>query len=340
MADAQPVVTLLHGNGGRQTQALIRDVFLEAYGNPHLSAMGDAAHLSLEHGELAFTTDSFVVSPPFFPGGDIGSLAVAGTVNDLAVSGARPQCLTAAFILEEGFPLADLERIARSMAATAAGAGVNIVAGDTKVVERGSGDGVFINTAGIGLLDTSTVPPGTRALQPGDVIMVSGPVGDHGTAVMAAREDFPLQVAVESDCACIHELAWAAQQAAPGQLRVMRDPTRGGLATTLCEFVAGSSVSITLQEAHIPLRPGVRSLCELTGVDPLYLACEGRLVLGIAPGAVETLLATLQAHPLGTEAAVIGRVGSEQPGSLLLNTVIGGTRVLDLLSGEMLPRIC
>lgn len=339
MHGSESTVLLAHGSGGQLSHELIRDVFVRAFANPGLAELGDAAVVDLPPGSrLALTTDSFVVQPLFFPGGDIGKLAVCGTVNDLAVAGATPLYLTAGFILEEGLPLATLERVVASMAETAHAAGVQIVTGDTKVVERGAADGLFINTAGVGSLpaDRSFTPV---HLRPGDVLLVNGPLGDHGLAVMLQREGLEFGSALESDCAPLNGLIAAVLTAAPGAVRCMRDPTRGGLATVLNEW-AEVGVGITLDEAALPIREEVRGACEVLGLDPLYAANEGKVVLAVAPEAAEATLAALRAHPLGRDAARIGQVTAEHPRRVVLQTLYGARRIVEMLTGAQLPRIC
>ncbi|ROO84660.1 hydrogenase maturation carbamoyl dehydratase HypE [Actinocorallia herbida] len=336
-------VTLAHGAGGKASQTLIDDVFVTAFRNPALDALGDGAVLDLGLGtgvpRLVMTTDSYVVSPVFFPGGDIGDLAVNGTVNDLAVSGARPMHLSAAFILEEGFPIGDLRRIAASMAAAAARAGVAIVTGDTKVVQRGKGDGCYITTAGVGLLDRPEAL-GVAEVRPGDAVLVSGPIGDHGVTVMLARGDLDLAADLESDTAPLHSIVAALRDAVPGAVRMMRDATRGGVATVLNEIARGAGAAVILDEAAVPVRPAVSGACELLGIDPLYVACEGRFVAVVAEDGAAEALAALRAHPQGADAAVVGRVADDPPGLVLLKTAFGGTRIVDVLVGDPLPRIC
>lgn len=331
-------ITLAHGDGGQATQRLIDEVFRPFLTNPALDQGGDSAVLSLPGpGRLALTTDSFVVSPLFFPGGDVGHLAVCGTVNDLAVAGARPLWLTAGFILEEGFPLASLKRLVASMAATAQAAGVVVVAGDTKVVGRGQGDGCYINTAGVGL-----VPPGRDLspgrIQPGDAIVVSGAVAEHGVAILSTRAGLTFDTPVVSDAAPIHQLAELALAAAPG-LSFMRDPTRGGLATVVAEIAAATGNDLVLDESAVPVAPAVAGACEMLGLDPLYLACEGRLVAWCPQDQAGALLDALRAHPAAQGACVVGHVGGTG-GRAYLRTALGGTRRLGRLAGENLPRIC
>jgi hydrogenase expression/formation protein HypE len=331
-------ITLSHGAGGKATHNLIEAVFLDAFRNPALEPLPDAATLSMDGVRLAFTTDSFVVSPLFFPGGDIGELAVNGTVNDLAMVGARPVSLSAAFILEEGFALEDLRQVTASMAAASARAGVRIVTGDTKVVQRGKGDGCYINTAGIGAMERP-VSLHPAAARPGDVVLVSGPIGDHGVTVMLARGELDIAADVVSDTAPLHELVAALLDAAPGT-RLLRDATRGGVATVLNEVAAASKTAVVVDEDAVPVRPQVRGASELLGIDPLYVACEGRLVAVLPADQADAGLAALRRHELGAEAAMIGRVADDPPGLVLLRTGFGGTRIVDMLVGDPLPRIC
>jgi len=337
--DDHPRVVLAHGGGGRLGRALVEGVFLEAFRNAALEELHDGAVLALEGGRLAFTTDSYVVRPLFFPGGDIGSLAVHGTVNDLAMCGARPVGLSAGFILEEGLPLEDLRRIVRSMQAAAAAAGVPIVTGDTKVVERGKGDGVFINTAGVGL-----VPPGIeiapRRARPGDALLLSGPIGQHGIAVLSVREGLAFETRIESDSAPLHDLVARVLDAAGEAVHVLRDPTRGGVASATNEIAASARVGIALDERSIPVPEEVRGACEILGLDPLYVANEGRCLAVVAGERAEAALEAMRAHPLGREAARVGGVVEEHPGRVVLRSRIGGSRIVDMLSGEQLPRIC
>jgi hydrogenase expression/formation protein HypE len=331
-------ITLSHGSGGKATHTLIEAVFLEAFGNPALDPLEDAARLRIGDARLALTTDSYVVSPLFFPGGDIGDLAVNGTVNDLAVSGATPLYLTCGFILEEGFPIADLTRIVASMRAAADRAGVSIVTGDTKVVQRGKADGCYINTAGIGVIEGSS-PLGMSCVRPGDAILVSGPIGEHGVTIMLARGELDIEADLESDTAALNGLV-AELLAATTGVHAMRDATRGGVATILNEMATDAQVSVIVDENAIPVKAEVRGASELLGIDPLYVACEGRLVAAVAGDQAEAALAAMRAHPLGAQAAVIGRVAADQPGMVLLNTAFGGTRIVDMLVGDPLPRIC
>ena len=331
-------ITLAHGAGGKATHTLIDALFLESFRNPVLEAMEDQATLSVGGARLAFTTDSFVVHPLFFPGGNIGDLAVNGTVNDLAVGGARPLYLSAGFILEEGFPVADLQRIADSMAVAAAVAGVQIVTGDTKVVPKGLCDGVYINTAGIGVIERD-ITLGAGTVQPGDAVLVSGPIGDHGVTVMLARGELDIESDITSDTAPLAELIGVLLDATTG-VRVMRDATRGGVATILNEVARASNVAIVVDERAVPTREEVRGASEILGIDPLYVACEGRLVIVVDGAETQTALAALRSHPLGEGAAVIGRVKDDPPTLVLLKTEFGGTRIVDMLVGDPLPRIC
>ncbi|MCG5218650.1 hydrogenase expression/formation protein HypE [Streptosporangium sp. KLBMP 9127] len=341
-------ITLAHGSGGKATHTLIDAVFLEAFRNPLLAPLEDGATLSLGTARAVFTTDSFVVNPLFFPGGDIGDLAVNGTVNDLAVCGARPLYLSAGFILEEGFPVADLRRITASMSAAAKAAGVSIVTGDTKVVERGKADGCYITTAGVGLIDRPALgppPEGSPGLsisgaRPGDAVVVSGPIGEHGAAIMVARGEFEIEADLASDTAPLHDLVAALLDALPTQVRTMRDATRGGVATILNEVATGSEVAVVVEETAVPVRAEVTGVCELLGIDPLYVACEGRFVAVVDGAYADRALQALHGHPLGRGAAVIGRVVADPAGLVLLKTTFGGTRIVDLLVGDPLPRIC
>jgi len=369
-------ILLAHGSGGVLSHELVHEVFARQFSNPFLDDLGDAAVVGeLPPGRLALTTDSYVVQPLFFPGGDIGKLAVCGTVNDLAVAGARPLYLTTGFILEEGLSLKTLERVVASMAETAREAGIVIVAGDTKVVEHGAADGLFINTAGVGI-----VPPGVDLspahLRPGDALLINGPVGDHGLAVMLQREGLGFQSTLQSDVAPLHGLIAALLEAIPDQVRCLRDATRGGLATVLNEWVSttvyppsippnggeaspispslgkaspisptlggtkGGKIGIEIEETAIPVREAVRAACEFLGLDPLYAANEGKVVIAVAAEAAETALAALRAHPLGHEAAIIGRVTAEHGGRVVLRTPYGARRILAMLTGAQLPRIC
>jgi len=332
-------VDLSHGSGGRAMAQLIADIFNDSFANDLLAQGNDQAVFDIPAGRMAMTTDGYVVSPLFFPGGDIGSLAVHGTVNDLAMSGAKPLYLSASFILEEGFPLADLQRIARSMGAAAREAGVKIVTGDTKVVERGKADGVFISTAGVGLVPDGVELSGDRA-RPGDAILVSGTLGDHGVAIMSSRENLQFETQIVSDSAALHGLTEVMVAACGADLRLMRDPTRGGLAATLNEIAHQSGVGIRIEEDALPIRPEVAAACELLGLDPLFVANEGKLVAFVAPEAAEQLLSVMRAHPLGRDAALIGHVVADDNRFVQMTTSFGGGRIVDWLSGEQLPRIC
>ncbi|TSE31023.1 Hydrogenase expression/formation protein HypE [Tepidimonas thermarum] len=333
-----------HGAGGKAAAQLIEELFLAAFDNEYLRQGDDGAVLALPafdpaEGRLVMATDGHVISPLFFPGGDIGCLSVHGTVNDVAMLGARPLYLSASFIIEEGFPLADLQRIVRSMATAAREAGVPVVTGDTKVVEQGKGDGVFISTTGVGVLPSGVCISGRHA-QPGDVILLSGTIGDHGVAVLSQRESLAFETTIQSDTAPLHTLVAAILAAAPGAVRVLRDPTRGGLATTLNEIARQSGVGMLLQEAAIPVKPQVKAACELLGLDPLYVANEGKLIAVVASEAAEAVLAAMRTHPLGQDAARIGEVTADPHQFVQMATSFGGRRVVDWLSGEQLPRIC
>ena len=333
------LITLAHGAGGKATHTLIEAVFLEAFDNPLLAPLEDQAVFTAGGARLALTTDSYVVSPLFFPGGDIGDLAVNGTVNDLAVSGARPLYLSAGFILEEGFPVADLTRIVASMAAAASASGVQIVTGDTKVVQRGRADGCYINTAGVGVLERP-VTLGAAQCRAGDVVLVSGPIGDHGVTVLLARGELDLESDITSDTAALNGLIAGVLDACESGVRCLRDAPRGGVATILNEIARAANVAAVIDEAAIPVRPEVRGAAEILGIDPLYVACEGRLVAVVAPEAADAALAAMRAHPLGERAAVIGQLRPDPPTLVLLKTEFGGTRIVDLLIGDPLPRIC
>ena len=332
-------VDMAHGSGGRAMAQLIDELFARHLGNEYLGQGDDGAVLpATGEGRLVMATDAHVVSPLFFPGGDIGCLSVHGTINDVAVMGAKPLYLAASFILEEGFPLGDLARIVQSMAAAASAAGVPVVTGDTKVVERGKGDGVFITTTGVGV-----VPPGRelsgRRARPGDVILVSGTLGDHGMAIMAERESLGFESPIVSDTAALHGLI-ESLLATGADIRVLRDPTRGGLATTLNEIARQSGVGMMLQEKVLPVQPAVNAACELLGLDPLYVANEGKIVAICAENDAETLLTAMRAHPLGKRAAIIGQVHADDHHFVQMTTAFGGRRIVDWLSGEQLPRIC
>lgn len=330
-------VLMGHGSGGRLSAQLIRDLFLPAFNNPLLSKLDDQAVFSAGEARLALTTDSFVVTPLFFPGGDIGKLAVNGTVNDLAMSGAKPLYLSAAFILEEGLPMEELQAVVASMAQAAREAGVSIVTGDTKVVSRGSADKLFITTAGVGIVPDGVSISASHA-RPGDLVLLSGAIGDHGMAVMSVRENLELEGSISSDTAPLHRLVAAMLEA--GEIHALRDPTRGGLSATVCEIAAVSKTGIELDELKIPVHAGVRAACEILGLDPMLVANEGKLVAFAAQDSAERVLAAMQALPEGRDAAIIGEVTDGHPGMALLRTEIGGTRILDLPFSEQLPRIC
>jgi hydrogenase expression/formation protein HypE len=334
-----PQVTLAHGGGGRLTHTLIERMFLAAFRNPALEPLHDGAVLEVAAGRLALTTDSFVVSPLFFPGGDIGSLAVHGTVNDLAMCGARPVALTAAFVLEEGLPMDDLWRIVRSMAQAARDAGVSVVTGDTKVVDRGKGDGVFITTTGLGVVREGVRIAPTRA-RPGDRVLLSGRIADHGIAIMSVREGLEFGTTIQSDSAALNGLVEVLLDAAGERVHVLRDPTRGGLASATNEIATSAQVGVRLEETAIPVAEQVRGACEILGLDPLYVANEGKCLAVVAPEAAAAALAALRAHPLGREAAIVGEVVAGHPGRVMLRSRVGGERIVDMLSGEQLPRIC
>ena len=327
------IITLDYGSGGKKTAALIDEIIVPELGNAALNSLGDGAVLE---GGLAFSTDSFVVSPLFFPGGDIGKLSVCGTVNDLAMCGAEPKYLSLALIIEEGLPAEDLRRVVASIKSAAEAAGVQVVTGDTKVVERGRGDGLYINTAGIGLVKYPGLGP--DKMRPGDAVLISGTAGDHGAAVMLARDGL-MEGEIRSDCAALNGLAFALLDSG-AQVRVLRDPTRGGVATTLCEFAESAKLGIELDEAAIPVRRDVSAACALLGLDPLYCANEGKMLAVVAPEDAQAALAALRSRPEGENAAIIGRVTVERPGRVALRTAAGGARLLQKLAGAQLPRIC
>ena len=331
-------ILLAHGSGGELSHQLVASLFAKNFQNPLLQPLDDSAVIPADGGRWAFTTDSYVVTPLFFPGGDIGKLAVCGTVNDLSMSGAHPLYLSAGFIIEEGFLFADLKRIVESMQRTAAEAGVMIITGDTKVVNRGAADGVFINTAGIG-----RVPPGIHIsghnARPGDKVLVSGTLGDHGVAILSAREGLEFSTALVSDCAPLNHLVKRLIAASP-HIHCLRDPTRGGLSSTLNELARQSGVGIWVEEERIPMKEEVRGACELLGFEPWNMANEGKLVAIVAADAAEAILGEMSEHPLGRDAAIIGEVREDFPGKVVLRTPIGSTRILDMMVGEPLPRIC
>ena len=341
------LILMAHGSGGKLSQDLVEHLFVRHFDNPTLLELGDSAVLPIPDAQsplprtrLAFSTDSYVVSPLFFPGGDIGKLAVCGTVNDLSMSGAKPLWLSAGFIIEEGLPLAELERVVASMASTAQSSGVQFVTGDTKVVDKGSADKLFINTAGVGLLPPGIEIAGDRA-QPGDIVILSGTIGDHGMTIMTQREGLRFDSPLESDCAPLNGMVADLLAAVPpGSIHCLRDPTRGGLATTLNELAGRSGVGIEIHETSVPIRDEVRAACELLGLDPFYVANEGKLIAIVAPETAEVALASLQAHRFGRRAAVVGWVDEAHTGRVVLRTALGARRVVDVLVGEQLPRIC
>lgn len=331
---------LAHGGGGSLMNDLIRNLFIRYFANPVLSEQSDSAVVRLPGDRISFTTDSFVVDPIFFPGGDIGKLAVCGTLNDLAVSGARPLYLSVSFILEEGLLLSDLERIVQSMAETVAQAGVSIVAGDTKVVPKGKGDKVFITTTGLGFLPEEFVEISSgNTIRPGDIILVNGSLGDHGIAVLLQRESFQFHSSIQSDCADLYSVIREVLEVCP-TVRFMRDATRGGLATVLCEVAEKRRFGIELDEEQIPVHPAVAEACEMLGMDPLYIANEGKVVLVVPEKDAKKVLEVMRNHPLGSNAAWVGRVTGEYPGKVIMKTKLGGTRWIDYLTGDQLPRIC
>lgn len=327
-----------HGSGGRLSAALMRDIFLPAFGNPVLDELNDQASVRLGPGRVAFSTDSYVVKPLFFPGGSIGELAVYGTVNDLAVGGAEPQYLSAAFILEEGLPLETLRKVVEQMAEAARRAGVSIVTGDTKVVEKGSGDQVFITTAGIGVIPEG-VMLGPRYVRDGDKILLSGPIGEHGVTILAQREGLGVSGELKSDSTPLTQLCRAVVKAAPG-LRMMRDLTRGGLSSAVNEIAASARVGIALEERKIPVSEAVRGICELFGLDAMYVANEGKLIAIVAPEDAEAALVAMRTVEIGAGAQVIGTVTSKRPGCVVMRTSFGTDRIVDMLAGDQLPRIC
>jgi hydrogenase expression/formation protein HypE len=349
--DASQTILLAHGSGGQLGHELVEQIFVRHFSNAALAELNDSAILPVSgfgsqvpgsksrNLQLAFTTDSYVISPLFFPGGDIGKLAVCGTVNDLAVTGAQARYLSAGFIVEEGLPMETLEQVVVSMAATARAAGVQIVTGDTKVVDHGAADKLFVNTAGVGF-----VPGGLdlapRRLQPGDRILINGTIGDHGMAVMMQREGLEFSSPLVSDCAPLNGLIADLLAACPDGVRCMRDPTRGGLVATLNEWARAAELGLEIEETAIPLRQEVRGACEILGLDPLYVANEGKIVVAVAPESADAALSALRAHPLGGEAAIIGQVTEEHPSRVVVRTLLGARRILDMLVGEQLPRIC
>jgi hydrogenase expression/formation protein HypE len=335
---ARDTILLGHGSGGKLSAELIRDVFLPAFLNPTLARLDDQAVVNVNGQRLAITTDSFVVKPLFFPGGDIGSLAVHGTVNDLAMGGATPLFLTVAFIIEEGFSMDELRRIVDSLRHAAAAAGVQVVTGDTKVVEKGKGDGLFINTTGIGLVPEG-VNLSAEGAQPGDKVLVSGSIGDHGIAILAQRAGLEFETQIVSDSAALHTMV-ADMLRVTFDIHCMRDPTRGGVSSTLNEIAQQSRVGIELQESALPIHEQVQGACELLGLDPLYVANEGKLIAIVAPEAAAAVLHAMRSHPLGREAQIIGSVRKANPGLVTMRTPLGTSRVVDMLAGDQLPRIC
>lgn len=332
------MVDMSHGSGGRAMAQLIEELFVKHLDNDLLRQANDQAAFDVPEGRMVMSTDGHVISPLFFPGGDIGSLSIHGTINDVAMSGARPLYLAAGFILEEGFPFSELEKIVVSMAKAASDAGVPVVTGDTKVVEKGKGDGIFITTTGVGIVPAGVHISGERA-QPGDAILVSGTIGDHGVAIMSSRENLEFETTIESDSAALHTLI-AEMVAAVPDIHCLRDPTRGGLATTLNELAQQSAVGMKLYETLLPVNPAVSAACELLGLDPLYVANEGKLICICAQEDSKKLLAIMQAHPLGQQSAIVGEVIEDDNGFVQMETSFGGSRVVDWLAGEQLPRIC
>ncbi len=334
-----PHVLLAHGGGGRLTQMLIERMFVPTFDNAILESLHDGAILNVDGARLAFSTDSFVINPIFFPGGNIGSLAVHGTVNDLAMCGAKPLGLSAGLILEEGLPMDDLWRIVQSMQSAARSAGAAIVTGDTKVVDRGKGDGVYINITGVGLIPAG-VQVSPRRAQAGDVVLVNGAIAVHGIAIMSVREGLEFETTLKSDSAALNGLTARILDAGGEQVHVLRDPTRGGVASALNEIADSAKVGVLLDEKNIPLDEAVRGACEILGFDPLYVANEGKLLAIVAPQAANVVLEAMRRHPLGRQAAIIGQIVDQHPGKVFMRSRIGGTRVIDMLSGEQLPRIC
>lgn len=331
-------VEMVHGSGGKAMAQLIDQLFLQAFSNPYLDQLNDQASFNLPPGKIVMATDSHVISPLFFPGGDIGALSVHGTVNDVAMSGAVPKYLSAGFILEEGFPLADLKRIVDSMAAAAEEAGVSIVTGDTKVVERGKGDGCFINTTGIGVVPDGIELGGDR-VKPGDKIIVSGSLGDHGVAIMSLRENLTFETTIESDSQSLHDLVATMVEAVP-ELHCLRDPTRGGISATLNEIAQQAGAGMQIYEEAIPVKPQVKAACEFLGLDPLFVANEGKLVAFCPADKAEHLVEVMRSHPKGAEAAIIGEVTEDSLNFVQMQTAFGGNRMVDWINGEQLPRIC
>lgn len=333
-----PKVLMAHGGGGKLSQQIIQKMILPQFGNDVLQPLHDGAIFAIEGQQFAFSTDSYVISPIFFPGGDIGELAINGTVNDLAMCGARPLYLSAAFIIEEGFPMDDLWRVIVSMQSAAAQAGVLLVTGDTKVVDRGKGDKIFVNTSGIGVIGEG-VQVGSRNARVGDAVMVSGAIAVHGIAIMSVREGLEFETQIKSDTAPLHELVQSMLEVCKN-IHVLRDPTRGGIASALNEIAESSRVGIRIDEKNIPVTESVRGACEILGLDPLYVANEGKLLAFVPPGEAKNVISAMRRHKYGTDSAIIGEVVAEHPGTVVMRTSIGGTRVVDMMSGEQLPRIC
>lgn len=339
MKPMNEIITLGHGSGGKLTHQLIGDLFYEYFKNDILLQSGDSAVFAGSGGRMAFTTDSYVISPIFFKGGNIGRLAVCGTVNDLAVTGACPKYISCGFIIEEGLPLKDLKAIAQSMAETAEEAGVRIVTGDTKVVQKGCADRIFINTSGIGFLPEG-VDLTSGNIRNGDKIILSGTMGDHGTAILLERENLKIQSNIASDCAPLYSLIAPVIEKLHSSVRVMRDPTRGGVATTLNELIAGTGLSIQLTEDALPVRDEVKGICEILGMDPLYMANEGKVLIIADADSAEIVIELLKTSPYGKDAAIIGTVTDDFPDKVFINTLAGGNRIIDMLTGDQLPRIC
>lgn len=334
-----PTVLLAHGGGGTLSKMLIENMFIPVFANPELNPLHDGAVVATTRGRIAVSTDSFVIDPIFFPGGDIGSLAVHGTVNDVAMCGASPTMLAVAFVIEEGLPMEALWRIVNSMQNAASEAGVSIVTGDTKVVDRGKGDGIYITTTGFGTVVESIEIAPNRA-EPGDVVLLSGAIAEHGIAVMSVREGLEFETEIRSDSASLNGLVERILDAAGPAVHVLRDPTRGGVASATNEIAAAAGIGIQLTESTIPVAEQVRGACEILGFDPLYVANEGKLIAVVAPEAADSVLAAMQGHPLGRQAAAVGNVVADHPGRVLMRSHIGGNRVVEMLSGEQLPRIC
>ncbi|MFZ5986640.1 MAG: hydrogenase expression/formation protein HypE [Bacillota bacterium] len=333
------IITLAHGSGGKLTHGLIKDLFHKHLNNGLLMEAGDSAVFGVEKGRMAFTTDSYVISPIFFRGGDIGKLAVCGTVNDLAVCGANPRYLSCGFIIEEGFKISDLEAVVQSMAQAANEAGVYIVTGDTKIVQKGCADKLFINTSGVGIVPDG-VSLSTQKIRPGDKVIISGTMGDHGTAILLERENFSVKSNIVSDCAPLNSMIKTVMTDYSQYIRIMRDPTRGGVATTLNELAAGNQFGIRLFEDRLPVKDEVKGICEMLGMDPLYMANEGKVITIVDGSQAERVVNTIREHPYGKDAAIIGEVDDVFKGKVHINTIAGGNRIIDMLVGDQLPRIC